>query len=63
MMPVSLWVVVAWMAFVIFSGIIFMVWGYFNGQFKDIEDPKYTMLEDREPEDWPGRGGGKNDRQ
>lgn len=61
MMPMGLWVVVAWMAFVIFTGIVFLVWGYLNGQFDDIEEAKYKMLEEREPEGWPGREGGKND--
>ena len=61
MMPMGLWVVVAWMAFVIFTGIVFLVWGYLNGQFDDIEEAKYKMLEEREPEGWPGREAGKND--
>lgn len=54
-MPIGLWVVVAWMVFVIFTGIVFLVWGWRNGQFRNIEQAKYTMLEEQEPEPWPAR--------
>lgn len=54
-MPLGLWVVVGWMAFVSFTGVLLMLWGFKTHQFKDIEEPKYRMLEDREPEPWPGR--------
>jgi nitrogen fixation-related uncharacterized protein len=57
MMPIGMWVVVGWMAFVALTGVIFMIWGWTNGQFKNIEEAKYRMLEDREPEPWPGRKG------
>jgi len=55
MMPLGLIFLIAWMAFVVLTGIIFLVYGFMTGQFKDIEEAKYRMLEDREPEDWPGR--------
>ncbi len=58
-MPLGLWVVVGWMAFVSFTGIVFMIWGWRHGQFRHIEDAKYTMLEDREPEPWPRKEGGQ----
>jgi len=61
MMPLGLWVVVGWMALVALTGIIFLVWGWRNGQFKDIEEAKYKMLEDHEPEAWPHQKGGQND--
>ncbi|TDB36821.1 MAG: cbb3-type cytochrome oxidase assembly protein CcoS [Actinobacteria bacterium] len=60
-MPLGLWVVVGWMAFVALSAVAMIVWGFRSGQFKDIEGPKYRMLEDREPQSWPRReskGGG-----
>jgi cbb3-type cytochrome oxidase maturation protein len=60
-MPLGLWVVVGWMAFVALTAVVMIVWGFRAGQFKDIEEPKYRMLEDREPQAWPGRepkGGG-----
>jgi cbb3-type cytochrome oxidase maturation protein len=59
MMPLGMWVVVGWMALVILTGLGFIVWGWRSGQFSDIEEAKYRMLEDREPEPWPGQEGGK----
>lgn len=52
-LPFGMWVVLGWMAFVILTGIAFLVWGWRTGQFRSIEEPKYRMLEDREPEPWP----------
>jgi cbb3-type cytochrome oxidase maturation protein len=57
MMPLGMWMVVGWMVFVMLTGIAFLVWGWKSGQFKDIEEAKYRMLEDREPEPWPQRKG------
>ena len=59
MMPLGMWVVVGWMVFVAFTGIVFMVWGWKTGQFRDIEEAKYRMLEEREPEPWPEKEGGQ----
>jgi len=59
MMPLGMWVVVGWMLFVALTGIGFIVWGWQTKQFTDIEAAKYPMLEDRDPEPWPGRKGGK----
>ena len=58
MMPLGMWVVVGWMAFVALTGVAFLVWGWMRGQFRDIEEAKYRMLEEREPEPWPERKGG-----
>jgi cbb3-type cytochrome oxidase maturation protein len=58
MMALGIWVVIGWMAFVILTGIVMFVWGWKRGQFNDIEEAKYKMLEEREPEDWPDRKGG-----
>jgi cbb3-type cytochrome oxidase maturation protein len=58
MMPLGMWVVVGWMAFVALTGVAFLVWGLMRGQFRDIEEAKYRMLEEREPEPWPERKGG-----
>jgi cbb3-type cytochrome oxidase maturation protein len=58
MMPLGMWVVVGWMAFVALTGVVFLVWGWRRGQFRDIEEAKYRMLEEREPEPWPKRKGG-----
>lgn len=60
-MPLGLWFFVGWMVFVVFTGIVFLIYGLLSGQFKDVEEPKYWMLEDREPEPWPGKGAEEND--
>lgn len=59
MMPLGLWVVVGWMLFVDAIAIGLIIWGVQTGQFHDIEEAKYRMLEDREPEAWPSKEGGK----
>jgi cbb3-type cytochrome oxidase maturation protein len=56
-MPFGMWVVVGWMAFVAASAVLMLWWGWRSGQFRDIEEAKYRMLEDREPEPWPDRKG------
>ena len=58
-MPLGIWLLVAWMILMALIGIAFLVWGWRKGQFRNIEEPKYRMLEDREPEPWPRkkRGG------
>ncbi len=52
MMPSGMWVVVGWMIFVMLTGIVFMFWGFKHHQFDDIEEAKYRMLEDKEPQPW-----------
>lgn len=59
MMPLGMWVVVGWMAFVALTGLAFLAWGWKRGQFRDIEEAKYRMLEEREPAPWPARKGGE----
>jgi cbb3-type cytochrome oxidase maturation protein len=58
-MSLGVWFLVAWMIFMAFIGIAFLVWGWRKGQFRNIEEPKYRMLDEKEPEPWPGkkRGG------
>jgi cbb3-type cytochrome oxidase maturation protein len=58
-MSLGVWFLVAWMIFMVFLGIAFLIWGWRKGQFRNIEEPKYRMLEEREPEPWPRkkRGG------
>ncbi len=46
---------IAWTALEVVVVIAMIRWGLENGQWKDIEEPKYRMLIDREPEPWPGR--------
>jgi cbb3-type cytochrome oxidase maturation protein len=46
---------VSWGIFLVLTAIGLFIWGYRRGQFKDVEEAKYRMLEDRDPEPWPGR--------
>jgi cbb3-type cytochrome oxidase maturation protein len=52
-MVLGVWLIAAWMAFMVVVGVAFFVWGWRSGQFRDVEASKLTMLEDREPEPWP----------
>ncbi len=57
MMPLGMWMIVGWMVFVMLTGVALLVWGWKSGQFKNVEEAKYRMLDDREPEPWPQRKG------
>ncbi len=59
MMPLGLWVVVGWMALVSLSGLALIAWGLDHDQFRDIEDAKYRMLEERAPVPWPDERDGR----
>ena len=59
MMALGLWAFLLWMLFVTLTGVVLLAWGWQTGQFRNIEEAKYRMLEDREPEGWPGREGGR----
>jgi nitrogen fixation-related uncharacterized protein len=58
MMPLGMWVVFGWMVFVAITAVVMIIYGWRTGQFKDVEEAKYRMLEDHEPQAWPGRKGG-----
>ncbi|MEJ2149638.1 MAG: cbb3-type cytochrome oxidase assembly protein [Chloroflexota bacterium] len=58
-MILGLWVVFGWMVFVALTAVVSIIWGWRHGQFRDIEEAKYKMLEDREPEPWPDQKGGQ----
>jgi hypothetical protein len=57
-MPLGMWVVLGWMIFVPLTVITMIIYAWKTGQFKNIEEAKYKMLEDKEPEPWPDRKGG-----
>ena len=59
MLSIGTWIMLGWMLVVFLIGIGFLVWGWRNGQFKEIESAKFSMLEDREPEPWPNKNGGE----
>lgn len=54
-MPIGIILFLVWMALEVVVVAASIAWGFENGQWKDIEEPKYRMLIDREPEPWPGR--------
>ena len=47
-----------WIGSAAILGIALLIWGWRTGQFRDIEEAKFRMLEDREPEPWPGEDAG-----
>jgi cbb3-type cytochrome oxidase subunit 3 len=49
----------AWIVFMAITVIAFIAWFFREGQHKNIEEAKYRMLEDHEPEAWPGRANPK----
>ena len=54
-MSPGVWLLVLWSVGIVVAGFVWLVWGLEKGQFDDLEETKYRMLEDREPEGWPGR--------
>lgn len=54
-MPLGVILVIAWMGLEFMVVIVMILWGFENGQWKDIEEPKYRMLVDRELQPWPAR--------
>ncbi len=54
-MPVGIVLFLVWMALEVVVVAASIAWGFENGQWKDIEEPKYRMLIDHELEPWPGR--------
>jgi hypothetical protein len=54
-MPIGMILFIAWMALEVVVVIGTIVWGVEQGQWKNIEKAKYTMLEDHEPAPWPHR--------
>jgi cbb3-type cytochrome oxidase maturation protein len=57
MMALGVVVLVGGMIVVALTAVIFLVWGIASGQFKDVEEAKYKMLEDNEPQPWPHQKG------
>jgi nitrogen fixation-related uncharacterized protein len=56
-MALGAWVFLIWLAFVILTAIVLLIWGWRRGQFKNVEEAKYKMLEDKEPKPWPHQKG------
>jgi cbb3-type cytochrome oxidase maturation protein len=62
MMILGMWINLGWMLFVALVALGLLIWGWRRGQFRDVEQPKYRMLQDREPEPWPSDDAKKKDR-
>jgi nitrogen fixation-related uncharacterized protein len=56
-MTLGAWVFLFWLGFVILTGIVLLIWGWRRGQFKNVEEAKYKVLEDKAPEAWPHQKG------
>ncbi len=54
-MPIGIVFFVVWSLFMVLVGVLFFLWGKHTGQFKDIEQAKYQIFEDKELEEWPNR--------
>jgi cbb3-type cytochrome oxidase maturation protein len=46
---------IGWSLLMVIICVIFFVWGWESGQFKHIEKAKFDMLQEKEPQSWPGR--------
>jgi nitrogen fixation-related uncharacterized protein len=60
MMSLGIIVLIGGIAIVAISAIALLIWGLRSGQFRNVEEAKYKMLEDREPEPWPHQKGDKS---
>ena len=61
-MPIGMIMFIAWLVFMALTVVAFVVWAWKENQLKDIEEPKYRMLEDHELQPWPGREQAKTGR-
>lgn len=48
---------IAGMAVIAVIALAFLIWGIRNGQFKNVEEAKYNIIEDKEPQPWPHQEG------
>jgi nitrogen fixation-related uncharacterized protein len=56
-MSLGIIVLIGGMVVVALTGIGFLVMGLATGQFKNVEEAKYKMLEDADPQPWPHQKG------
>ncbi len=54
-MAIGVIIFIAWLVFMALTVFAFVFWAWKENQFQEIEKPKFSMLEEREPEAWPGR--------
>lgn len=53
------WIVAAWFIAVILGGVAAIYWGWRTGWMQRFEGDRYAVLEEHEPEPWPGRDEGQ----
>ena len=56
-MALGVIVLIAGMAVIVIIALSFLIWGIKTKQFKDVEEAKYSMLEEKEPQPWPHQEG------
>jgi nitrogen fixation-related uncharacterized protein len=54
-MALGVIVLIAGIIVIAVIAVIFLIWGIKTKQFKNVEEAKYTMLEDKEPQPWPNQ--------
>jgi len=52
-MSLGTFVLIGGMTLIVLSALAFLTWGLSTKQFNNVEEAKYKMLEEREPEPWP----------
>ena len=51
-MALGVIVLIAGIVVIAAIAIVFLIWGIKTKQFRNVEEAKYTMLEDKEPQPW-----------
>ncbi len=51
-MALGVIVLIAGIAVIAAIAVAFLIWGIKTKQFKNVEEAKFTMLEDKEPQPW-----------
>lgn len=60
-MALGVIVLIAGIAVIAIIAVGFLIWGIRNNQFKNIEEAKYRMLDDIEPQPWKNQEENKHD--
>ena len=58
-MSLGVIVLVGGMILISLTALVFLIWGFKNGQFKNLEETKYQVLEEKEPQGWEDDKGEK----
>ena len=58
-MSLGVVVLVGGMILISLTALIFLIWGFKTGQFKNLEETKYQVLDEKEPQGWGDEKGEK----